>query len=258
MQIAAILGALRAGKMKLALGKHNLLHTHATPFIDAPLIHQALLGDEGLNEMAVSAAVLVPLPWYSEFNLQGFNPSNEDLYNSPNSGEIGGLASLKNLWDLTEDLTVELGLFATAGKNQLDRTSSVLGYDLTWKWRPSVLGKYRSLIWSSEVLMGKRPGFTDAESGEATENMGGLATWLQYQFAQRWWIEGRYDFIGLRNDAAIPQQNKQSALIGFFLSEFSGFRLQYDHLKAAGGSSDEHSIALQFNVSIGAHPAHTY
>src|SRR3989338_178378 len=50
---------VRAGKFKLAMGKHNQLHAHAFPFIDAPLIHQQLLGDEGLNEPGAAAAVLL-------------------------------------------------------------------------------------------------------------------------------------------------------------------------------------------------------
>ncbi len=249
---------IRAGKMKLALGKHNMLHTHAFPFIDAPLIHQQLLGDEGLNETGVSAAVLLPVSWYSEFIVQGFSLTNEDLYASPKSGDIGALARIKNLLDLSDDLTMEFGLSGTSGKNQFDRTSSVLGADLTFKWRPSIGGKYHALIWSTEYLNGDRPGRTDSTSGEPTEKLGGAATWVQYQFAERWWIQGRYEYVGLPHDDAIPFQNKQSALIGFFPSEFSGIRFQYDRITTQGKDNADHTFALQYNVSIGAHPAHAY
>ena len=51
---------IRAGKFKLALGKHNLLHTHVFPFIDSPLINQELMGEEGLNEAAISMDLLQP------------------------------------------------------------------------------------------------------------------------------------------------------------------------------------------------------
>jgi len=256
--ISLPLVTLRAGKMKLALGKHNTLHTHAYPFLDAPLIQQQLLGDEGLNEVGVSAAVLVPASWYSEVTVQGFSPSNEELFDSPKSGSIGGLIHLKNLWDLTDGLTMEIGASGTSGKNRFDRTGSVLGADLSFKWRPAVGGKYHALIWSSEYLRGNRPGLADVSSGKSAEKLGGVATWLQYQFAERWWVQGRYEYVGLPHDEAIPLQNRQSVLVGFFPSEFSGLRFQYGRMNTQGKKDVDHTFSFQYNVSIGAHPAHAY
>ena len=249
---------LRAGKFKMALGKHNQLHSHAFPFLDSPLILQQLLGDEGLNEVGVSAAALLPLPWYSELVFQGFSLSNQDLYASPRSGDWGGLVHFKNLWDLSDDFTMELGASGTGAKNISDQTASVLGGDLTFKWRPAVGGKYQALIWSTEYLNGYRPGKVDSTTGESLERLGGVAAWIQYQFAERWWVQGRYEYIGAPHAAALMTENKQSALIGFFPSEFSGFRLQYDRHTVQNQERADHRVALQYNVSIGAHPAHAY
>jgi len=254
----------RAGKFKLSLGKHNQLHAHGFPFIDAPLTHRALLGDEGLNETAISAAALLPFSWYSEIILQGYSPSNETLFlgaapdvGSRNSGDFGGLVRLKNLFDLNDDLTLEIGASGTRGQNQFGFRSQVYGGDLTFKWRPSEGGKYHALVFSSEYLNGRRPGSKDS-AGDETEKLGGVATWVQYQFSQRWWIQWRNERFGLPRSPAIAAQNKQSGLIGFFPSEFSGFRFQYDYLKTLGAAGSDHTFALQYNVSIGAHPAHTY
>jgi hypothetical protein len=256
--ISLPLVTLRAGKFKLALGKHNQLHTHAFPFIDAPLIHQQLLGEEGLNEVGISAAVLLPVSWYSEIVLQGFDPSNGLLYNSLSSGDVGGLAHLKNLWDLSEDLTFELGLSGTRARNSFAQDSSVLGADATFKWRPAVGGKYHALVWSSEYLGGKREGLLDISTGTSRERLGGFASWLQYQFAERWWIQARGEQAGVASSVGTPKQTRESALLGFFPSEFSGFRLQYDHLTTGGKDKADHTVALQYNISIGAHPAHAY
>jgi hypothetical protein len=81
---------------------------------------------------------------------------------------------------------------------------------------------------------------------------------VQYQFSQRWWAQARYEYVGAPQESGFAAQTKQSALLGFFPSEFSGLRLQYDHLRVAGAERDEHTIAFQYNISIGAHPAHAY
>ncbi len=248
---------IRAGKMKLGLGKHNQLHTHAYPFIDAPLFQSALVGDEGLNETAVSAAVLVPAPWFSEITVQGFTPGNSELYRSRESGEIGALVRLKNLWDLSDDTTLEFGLSGTRGKNSLEKTATAYGGDLTVKWRPSEGGKYRSLIWNSEYLGANRKGLTDG-SGNDVAKLGGLTTYVQYQFAERWWAQARGEVLGLPKPTEFARVTKQSALLAFLPSEFSGLRLQYDHTKADDREKSDHTVSFQYNITIGAHPAHAY
>lgn len=248
---------VKAGKFKMALGKHNLLHTHAFPFVDAPLIHQSLVGDEGLNEEGVSAAALLPLPWYSEVVLQGFDAGNDDLFSSPRSGSQAGLAGIRNLWELTENTTAEIGISGAMGPNEFKRNASVFAADFTLKWRHSELGKYRTLVWSTEYLHGRRPGLADG-AGDSIETLGGLVSWIQYQFSQRWWVQGRYEYVGLPHSDAISVVDRQSGLIGFFPSPFSGIRLQYDLTNDRGTDERDQTVSLQYNIAIGAHPAHSY
>lgn len=249
---------VRAGKMKLGLGKHNQLHTHAYPFIDAPLFQKTLIGDEGLNETAVSAAALVPAPWFSEVTIQGFTPSNKDLFNSSQSGSVGGLVRFKNLWDFSEETTLEFGLSGTRAKNQFEENATAWGTDFTVKWRPSVGGKYHALIWNTEYLNADRKGLTDSGSGADISKLGGIATYAQYQFGERWWVQARGEILGLPKPTEFAQVTKESAVLAFLPSEFSGLRLQYDHEKSAAKDKVDHTIAFQYNITIGAHPAHAY
>lgn len=250
---------VKAGKFYGAFGKHNILHRHAFPFIDAPLVHQRILGEEALNDAGVSGSFLVPTSWYSEIIVQAMNGGNESLYGSPKSGDLAGLLRLKNLWDLSDDLTLEFGVSGTQGKNSLAATSSAFGSDLTFKWRPASGGKYRSVAWSTEYIQGRDFVSSDPTGAAlAIEKLGGIASWIQYQFAERWWIQARIEYLGLPKSDLLPSQQKQSALLAFLPSEFSGFRLQYDHLSDGPRGKDDHTVALQYNVSIGAHPAHTY
>ena len=259
--IALPVVSVKVGKFKAALGKHNGLHTHAFPFIDSPLISQQLLGVEGLNETGISVSALLPIGWFMELTAQALNNQNEAIYHSPDSGDLSGVVQLRNLWELSEDATLEWAVYGTQGKNQASLTAQAEGTDLIFKWRPSEGGKYQALIFANEFLYGESPGtgFTVGPTGGTANgaHLGGLASWLQYQFGERWWIQGRVEYVGLASSDSLPQKRKQSALLGFFPSEFSGFRLQYDHVVPVD-EPVEHALTLQWNITIGAHPAHSY
>lgn len=254
---------VRAGKFKLALGKHNQLHTHAFPFIDAPLAQQSIIGDEGLNVTAASASALIPLPWFSELTVQGFALANADLYGDPLGGQLpssdksGFLARFRNLWDFGSDATVELGASGAQGKNAFDRSTTIVEGDLTLKWRPAVGGKYQAFAWSTEYLGANRRGRLDG-AGNSDVKLGGISSYVQYQFAQRWWAQARAEILGLPRESTQPLFTKQSVLVGFFPSEFSGFRAQYDFENNRARDRKDHTFALQYNITMGAHPAHLY
>ena len=57
---------LKLGKLRGTFGKHGLLHTHAFPFIQAPIIMANTIGEEGFKDAGLEASWLDPLPWYSE------------------------------------------------------------------------------------------------------------------------------------------------------------------------------------------------
>lgn len=246
----------KIGKFKTAFGKHNDLHTHAFPFIDAPLAHQFLLGEEGLTDIGLSAAVLFPTSWFSELTLQGISGRGEglDYFNSNAANSTVTLAHLKNLWDINDSLTFELGLSGANGKNIDEKKTNLVGTDLTFKWREN---ESKALIWSTEYLQRKQDRELFKESAH------GIASWIQYQFARRWWLQIRGEELTIKDqdpsltDPLPEKQKKQSFLVGYIPSEFSGIRLQYDQLND-GATEDEKRVLLQFNYSIGAHPAHTY
>src|SRR5206468_1313822 len=57
---------LKLGKIRGTFGKHGLLHTHAFPFIQAPIVMANTIGEEGFKDAGIEAAWLTPLPWFSE------------------------------------------------------------------------------------------------------------------------------------------------------------------------------------------------
>jgi hypothetical protein len=250
---------LKAGKFKAALGKYNTYHTHAYPFIDANLINQILLGEEGLNESGVSIAGLLPVGWYSEVTLQSLNVSDEGPFDGPSPNGSVSVAHFTNLWDLSDDLTLEWGLSGAIGPNAAQKNTSIWGSDLTFKWRPARGGKYHALIWSTEYLHGDAP-----QTGGTRKVTQGASSFIQWQFTERWWLQARGEYADVIDSAspANDVRRKESLLLGYLPTEFSGYRLQYDHLEdngaVSGFSKPEDKVSLQVNITIGAHPAHSY
>lgn len=257
---------VRIGKFKAALGKHNQLHTHAYPFVDAPLVNQRLLGDEGLNDVGVSAAYLLPTRWFSEFTFQylrGEGENTEFSDKSPNDAVL--LGHYKNLFDFSDDLTMESGLSYARGKNMMSAATYIGGADLTFKWRPTSGGKYHSWIFAGEYLNRsvKQPG-AGYEIGSGWNVFGG------YQFAERWLSLLRYDQLDINGSADVTVNpnsltnnggKRYSASLVFSATEFSAYRLEYNQqegLPGGNGGRVERRVYVQANYTIGAHPAHSY
>ena len=245
---------VRLGKFYAFWGRHNQLHTHAFPFVDAPLTSSVILGEEGLNDLGISLAYLLPAPWYMEIVLQAFSAENVGLFDSESQNDVAGIYFLKNLWDLSGDSTLELDLSYGNGRNVNLEPNHIYNVTLSYKWRPVVKSIYHSFSWNTE--------FTRAEKlvDETGTNLGrtiALSTWVQYQMAQRWWIQARLESVELQ-DLAIDSLNKYSALVGFIPTEYSGLRLQYDSIDDPNAAEKEQRVTLQLNVSMGVHPAHSY
>lgn len=257
---------LKVGKFKAAFGKSNTTHTHALAFVDQPLLISSIFGEEGLNDVGASACLLLPTNWFSEATLQALSGKAEGQNNyfhdaSPNSAVY--LMKLRNLWDLNDDSTLEWGVSAVSGENSFstqtfhNNTTEVFGSDLTIKWRPSVGGKFHALIWSNEMAQRK----IKREGGDNTTK--GIVSSLQWQLSERWWVQGRAEYVSRNETDTVnplteePFSRRYSALVAFLATEFSGFRVQYDHLTDSQEKSD-HRLLFQLNFSIGAHPAHSY
>jgi len=243
---------LKLGKFVAAFGKHNLLHAHQFPFISQPLISQAAFGDEGIKEPGLGISYLLPTAWFSELTFQGMAGQNEGLFRLNGDGKPRGayLGHWKNFFDLSDETTLEVGNSVLTGRNANSGHpwSEAVGVDLTTKWRPS---KERALIWQAEYIY-----FNRDRDGNNSRQGGGLYSSLQYQFASRWWIQGRYDLLGIPK-LDDGRKNRWSTLLAFVMSEFSAIRLQHSYTaQDRGGPLNE--ILLQFNFTIGAHPAHQY
>ena len=235
--------SLRAGKLLVPFGRENPVHTHALPFIDRSLIGTAVFGD-GLGEVGVEASWLAPLPWYLLVTAEVLNGDNP-IFASTNSRDLAYFGALKNVFDLNDDTTAELGLQYVAGRNAADATTQVAGAHLVLKWKPASASTTKSGMLTIEGMCSHTPADTC-----------GFYTYAQWQLAQRWFAGGRYDF--LHPPAGAPDGMRESAILVFAPSEFSAFRLQCNLHQQGGSLPQVFEALLQANFTLGAHPAHSY
>lgn len=254
----------KVGKFKANFGKVNRLHLHALPWVDYPNMITNYFGEEGMSQPGVSASYLIPNPWdkYIELTAEIMNNRNGVSFAGSEGRDLLYLAHLKNFFDVNDESTVEIGGSLATGSNNSRHlkyganATTLEGVDLTYKWRPLREGLYKSLIFQNELLFSQKdmPRVDDIE-GKDIRSWGAYSS-LQYQFAKRWSLFGRYDFSEYP-DYSKRRDNAGSVGFTFAQSEYCFWRLQYKHTnKNYDKNVDE--VWLQCDFGIGPHRAHQY
>ena len=259
---------LKLGKLRGTFGKHGLLHTHAFPFIQAPIVMPNTIGEEGFKDPGVEAAWLTPLPWYVEltagaYQAIGVSDDNPLDFGSTRHDNIPLLGHLKSLVDVNDATTFELGVSTLQGRGTDGNVHAAYGGDVTFRNVPARNSNRHGWILMSEYLQkGTRAG-----GSYAREQDGGYAS-FQYRLSQVWWTGVRAeqardsftDFMVDEAGAAVPGTvHRGSVNIAWTPSEFSFIRLEYSHSKASAGvHPTDDRILLQLSYTIGYHPAHAY
>lgn len=240
------------GKIKAPFGRENLTHTHALLTIDRALVSQRIFGEEGLNDVAVNAQYMLPVPWYSELTLGVDAGQNDVVLGSGEPGGFGYLGHWKNLVDLSDSTSAELGVSGLVGRNQRGGESVVGGVDLTIKGHGRNRHQWNRVVWQNEALLLEKP---DAE-GNVTR-IGGLYSTLEYAFSRRVWLGGRFDLVGLPEPVDGGRTYAGSLIAVYTPTEFSGLRLQAQRQFLPDGHTAD-SLVGQLTFAIGLHPAHSY
>ncbi len=242
---------LRVGKFALPFGKHAPLHMHQFPFSDAPVVIAAFLGDHIFSDTGAMGTVTVPVPWYADLRIYGVSGEAKP-FDAHNKNLAGG-GRLTNLWDVTEDATLELsGSYLHGpdarhpGKN---KKVDMYGADLTWKWISSARTGGPAFNVTVEAL------WPDYEEGEGDPwGWYGLA---QFRFHRNWWLgvgTGHEDHDhGLKGDLREYKVN-----LTFAPSEFSALRAEMVYYQDKVTMEDDLRFIVQANFTIGSHPAHLY
>jgi hypothetical protein len=283
---------LKGGQFFTAFGRNNPQHPHVWDFADAPLVNGRLLGPDGLRGVGVQVSWLTPLPWYSQLLLAIQNGNGGTGFSFRNRGEddtffgrstfdrvLRGPQDLlfvprfENSFDLSPTQTLVVGVSGAFGPNDTGATTrtQIYGADIFYKWKPAnAEGGWPFVKWQTEAMVRRFEagrGVDDEFPVSETFEDWGVYSQVVWGFHKGWTAGLRGDYLHMEDSTFTDDSERQSrwrlsANVTFYPSEFSKFRLQYNHdiLEAndfLGGSSVD-SVFLQFEFALGAHAAHKF
>ncbi len=261
---------LKLGMLRGSFGRHGLLHPHAFPFVEAPIVMANTIGEEGFKATGVEAAWLTPLPWYSELTggVYEAKPAGADQpldFGSSRHDNVPFLFHYKNQVDVTDATTMEIGQSWLQGRGVEGEPNGALGADLTFRNVPARNSNRRGWILQGEYIQRYATAAGDYIRGPD----GGYAS-FQYRLSQLWWVGARADWarqstadflVDASGDPVTGDVSRATFNLAWAPSEFSFVRLEYSHANAhapAAVASNDDRILLQLSYTIGYHPAHAY
>lgn len=266
---------LRVGKYRADFGKINQMHPHAWPFVSQPLSQQRFFGEEGLNDLGVSASVLLPTgDVYSKLTVELLRGSSigeavgiEDTMG--NSPYYATSARLMGFFPLDDDTDLELGLSGYTGIHDPYHRDRFwyANLDFKYKYRPDA---YTALVVQGEFLHNMRNASQDRTLDQFVDVAGrpdrrsiatsGLYLFADYQFMKVYSAGARFDWSESpysKNDNATGV----AIFAGYYpVEETLGLRLEYQHTKTVSPAASQsvNTIALQVLFSMGPHKAHPF
>lgn len=245
----------RLGRMRPKIGKATAVHRDQLDTTDEPLVVQRYLGAEGLFRTGLELSGFLPVPWESV---------THELIGGVMEGGVGEggtllgatrrrpsfYARLRNFWDVSDATSLELGTTYLAGSSDDDQRFEVnaVGLDTTFTHYVTPQNK---LKWQTEAYLQDR----DETDAGLQDNPWGLYSLVDYRLSPRFGIGGRFDYVQPVDNALTNPRDEETAWSGYltlYQSEFSRWRLQYQHAELAGGGNDNR-VFLQGSFAVGVH-----
>lgn len=260
--------SLKLGKFFFDTGRLNSIHRHDWPFTNAPLVHQQLFGDEGVDQAGGEAKFLFPWEFFQELTVGVFN--GKTFGHTHTEGAIKqnplGNVRLKQFFPLTESLGWQFGFSGLRfhPDTNSNKHTEMYGADTLVKWQLAPGFRIQAIgeVWYLETRQkNKRP--FDAAAPPVETRLGGYS-FLELQFLEHY-------YAGIRTDV-FTNPNKRGAL-GYTIrngtdqeslqftwrpSEFSFFRITGSRTTDRQTGKRSYEYYLQADFILGKHPAHSY
>jgi hypothetical protein len=250
----------RLGQYFLGIGRLNQFHRHDWPFTSAPKVQSEFLHSEGILDTGLEYGYLLPLPFYLDLTVgvtngwvfgHAHNEGTKPLFPT----HYARLATYNDIFGGG----MQTGLNYLGRKDNQGTNTTLLGLDLTAKWKESTILKF---LFQSEVWYRiKRPRGADSEKAL------GFYLYPQYGFDANWQIGVRldgYTITSLQDAAGAKIANFDYALVPtltYKASEFSTLRASYNFKGTryqGRGRNEEQVFELQAVFILGSHPAHDF
>ncbi len=282
--------SLKAGRFFSGVGYLNSQHAHTWDFVDNPLAYQAFLGTQ-YGDDGVQLHWLAPTDQYLELGAElgrgrsfpgsdaGRNGAGMSALTLHTGGDIGDShnwragISLLSAQATDQSLTMMDASGSNVVNSAFTGNTRVWVLDGVWKWAPDGNATRINFKLQGEYLQSTRSGSLSYEPGN-----GSLSDACRAE-QSGWYLQGIYQFmprwrVGLRTERLNPgttdyaintstfasggyQPSKNTLMFDFNPSEFSRFRLQLAQDKSRQGLTDN-QLFLQYQMSLGAHGAHSY
>ncbi len=256
-----------AGQFLLDIGKINTQHPHQWGWLERPLMHQTMLGEEGLRALGMRLNTLLPIgesafgisaTAFSGSAFDAHEDSDEDEDEAP--PDIMGNARASLFRQFTDAWSSELGVSYLAGNYDSVEplSTSIAAVDWKLRWRPNA---YQAFVWVAEFMSSEREVEQQIDSLTVvfpTVDALGAFSSAEVQFRKRWSLGGFFDWT---QDATI--QDAETTAFGGFLAflpveETARIGIVYRHQTSDLTDYDDDSITLQFLWSMGPHKVHTF
>jgi hypothetical protein len=273
----------RLGRILMPVGKQNTVHRHDLHTVEFPYVIQRFLGPEALKGTGVYLSrVLAPFGFYQEIQaavVERFGePAEELVAERAPSHRLTGLGyavRLRNYVDLTAHANLEISASVITGRreqpidspggevNAVNARQSVVGLDLTYRWRPLQQGLYRSFIFQGEVFRQLNegspalpPGLLPGDYLGPRRGFTGAYLFARYQISRRGHVGGRWDVL---QDPELggATLHAGSAYFEFFPSEFSKLVAALERVMPRGGEATTR-LLLQATFALGPHRPHPF
>lgn len=259
---------LRAGKYRLEFGRLNPVHPHAYSFIDLPLVHEEFFGEEGLNDVALRAAFLLPTGTaYTELMgaiTKGNALLQQDALEGNDTTHLnpGGFGRLTTSLAATETAELSLGTSFFNGVFKLEPRqlrTSLFGGDIKYK---DLKSRYSSLLVEGEFLYRSQ----EQDSTDNVISYGGYA-YVDYKFHKVYNVGGMFDYTkvnsievdSVRTPAEVSAKTWRGALfLGFAPIEETSLVRLVGHWTKPADADGIWELAIQFVFSLGPHKPHNF
>lgn len=289
---------LKGGRYRSGIGYLNEQHPHQWDFVNAPLMYNALFGQEAsYREDGLQLKWLAPTPVFVEFGAEvgrGANfPGTDSNKNGAGSWaayvHVGDDVGVSNSWRAgvsylktssgdREAEFVDINGLQAQGLFNGDTSTWIA--DFVWKWAPDGNPKYQNFKFQSEYFVRKDKGDLTCMDEEGVGNACATSVTSDYDVRQSgWYAQGVYQFTpewraGLRYDQLDSgRQNLGANAANLTVEEYKPKRasamVDYSwsefsrvRLQFAQDKSmagiTDNQWMVQYIMSLGAHGAHKF